>query len=534
MDKIAFLASHPVGVAWTVLWALLAVPVASLAGDHAPALLALLPLAGAWNPLAEPDAAAPVVRGVVAALGGFVFFFLTAYLGQGLLDALRLTLVGRRLERLVQSGRAERRDWSPEDELWPQYPRFTRLWQNFSTSLLPRPRPGVWPGEERVVFRTSAAASVFFNRHTLVDAPMGVAFFRHLPGILVGIGVAGAFAGILWGIGRFDPTVAPDQVAAELGHLVRAVHAAFVAAFAAVATALLVTVAEKALLHWRYGQVDALGARLEQLFPGQAHTDFLDELVRTGGDRPRETVREAPPPAIDLQSLAAPLEQAIRSSLAEPLKVISQAVRAALTEREPAPETLDGPTLRDIVQASVGDLARHLDETLERALAVRPVAAPEPSFSTLAELTAELARGREELTARLEAQAQLLARQGERNDQMVNLMEHLLERGRANGAGLIRVHEELARDRDQGRRMIELLEKLVRMAREAGEERSARSGRIEKLLADLAPPSRNGASEPGLTEILQRLTRAMEQEQGGARTWNDAAASRGETGPGGR
>ena len=51
--------------------------------------------------------------------------------------------------------------------------------------------------------RLTAPAEVFFRTDIIVDTQLRADFFKHLPGILSGIGIIGTFVGLLSGLKGF-------------------------------------------------------------------------------------------------------------------------------------------------------------------------------------------------------------------------------------------------------------------------------------------------------------------------------------------
>ena len=51
--------------------------------------------------------------------------------------------------------------------------------------------------------RTTVPAEGIFSSQTLVDSQLNVEFFKHLPGILTGIGIIGTFFGLITGVSEF-------------------------------------------------------------------------------------------------------------------------------------------------------------------------------------------------------------------------------------------------------------------------------------------------------------------------------------------
>ncbi|MEO5330477.1 MAG: hypothetical protein H7839_00520 [Magnetococcus sp. YQC-5] len=202
-----------------------------------------------------------IMATLAGVVSGFLLLFLAGYVVQALMDGLRLGWVARSLDGLDpgQSPPLSQRSWI-------YYPLFTRLWREFSQSLRQRSRLDPVSGQRIIDYYATLPAEMVFSHQALVDVPMRVEFFRHLPGILTGSGIVSTFAGILMGLTGFDPSVGADHVTKELQVLFMGVSTAFTASFFAIVTAILVTVLEKFLLHWRYAQVAALQGRLNQRF----------------------------------------------------------------------------------------------------------------------------------------------------------------------------------------------------------------------------------------------------------------------------
>ncbi|MBF0191844.1 MAG: hypothetical protein HQL99_12005 [Magnetococcales bacterium] len=206
---------------------------------------------------------------IIATLAGvvacFLVLFLLGYVLQSILDALRLGLVVRSIKKRVRR-LDDPRTTSPQQWRWFYYGRFTRLWREFALCLQAESLPDPSTGAPRTRLVASLPPEMVFSHQSLVDVPMRVEFFRHLPGILTGAGIVSTFAGILMGLTGFDPSVGADQVTRELQGLFMGVSTAFSASFFAIVTAMLVTVVEKVLLHWRYAQVLSFQGELNRRF----------------------------------------------------------------------------------------------------------------------------------------------------------------------------------------------------------------------------------------------------------------------------
>lgn len=135
-------------------------------------------------------------------------------------------------------------------------------------------------GERRLVaIRATVPAEVFFNTQVLVDTPLNTEFFRHLPGILTGIGIIGTFSGLIQGLSGFEPTGSAEAVKASLGGLMEGVREAFVASVTAIGMAMLITLDEKRALNLRYKQVEQLTQAIDALYEAGAGEEYLARLV---------------------------------------------------------------------------------------------------------------------------------------------------------------------------------------------------------------------------------------------------------------
>ena len=144
--------------------------------------------------------------------------------------------------------------------------RFVHAWKMFSDTL--HDEKGVNDEGEQTLIRSRATASseFFFSQSAIVDTPIKSEFFKHLAGILTGIGIIGTFGGLLVGLSQFDPSGDPSAVQKSLGLLLHGVRDAFIASGLAIAAAMIITFVEKQLLRTCYASLEELTAVLDSLF----------------------------------------------------------------------------------------------------------------------------------------------------------------------------------------------------------------------------------------------------------------------------
>lgn len=153
-------------------------------------------------------------------------------------------------------------------QLWTEYSQAVDTVQRLESSA--QPSVGQW--------QASHAAEQFFTEHALVDSPLQSNFYKHVPGILTGVGIIGTFTGLIAGLVGFDVS-RPEQVQAELSQLVQTVGHAFLVSALAITLAMVFTWIEKSVLTGRYRQVEELQQWLDTLFVPRGGAPFMERLA---------------------------------------------------------------------------------------------------------------------------------------------------------------------------------------------------------------------------------------------------------------
>lgn len=157
-------------------------------------------------------------------------------------------------------------------------PRLTHLWREYSQTL----HAVIDPRNPKAVaaWRATAMAEDFFTERALVDTPLKTEFYKHLPGILTGIGIIGTFTGLIAGLSHFEVSSNADTVRSSLHSLIQGVGHAFQVSAAAITLAMVATWVEKSLVTRRYRQVDQLTQLIDSLFDAGVGEEYLARLVR--------------------------------------------------------------------------------------------------------------------------------------------------------------------------------------------------------------------------------------------------------------
>jgi hypothetical protein len=132
-------------------------------------------------------------------------------------------------------------------------------------------------------YRSSMPAEMMFTKESLVDGPLFDDFWRHLPGILTGLGIIGTFAGLLHGLSNFKAALATNtsNAVAGLGPLLEAVIHAFIVSAAAISCAMLVVFISRLLVARLNSKVEHLCDLIDSLYKSGAGEEYLQRLVES-------------------------------------------------------------------------------------------------------------------------------------------------------------------------------------------------------------------------------------------------------------
>ncbi|MFZ1341927.1 hypothetical protein [Thiothrix eikelboomii] len=153
---------------------------------------------------------------------------------------------------------------------------YKHLWEEYKDTLHRLKR-----SDGGFEYRATVPAEAFFTQTALVDSRFLVwnDFFRHLPGILTGLGIIGTFAGLISGLEGFAPSEEASAARESLSTLLHGVKEAFHLSAFAITCAILVTFAEKALLTFAYKKVERITQEIDALYDTGAGEEYLARLV---------------------------------------------------------------------------------------------------------------------------------------------------------------------------------------------------------------------------------------------------------------
>ena len=235
-------------------------------------------------------------------------------------------------------------------------PALSHLWSEYAKTLHPQREDGENGQSQIVRWRSTSLADTFFSEQSVVDTRLKTEYYKHLPGILTGLGIIGTFTGLIIGLGRFKmpEIVGPDgkasldasQMMKPLDSLIESVGHAFYVSAAAIALAMLFTWIEKSLVAARYRQVELLRELVDSMFEGGAGEEYLERLVAAAETSATQAAHIKNALVADLKEIlttlatqqiaaqaqhtgqmSADVGKAISESLGPPMEAISKAVQ---------------------------------------------------------------------------------------------------------------------------------------------------------------------------------------------------------------
>ena len=296
-------------------------------------------------------------------------------------------------------------------------------------------------------WRATAMANSFFAAPSLVEAPLRTEFYKHLPGILTGLGIIGTFSGLILGLQGFKVSDDASVVRGSLETLIVSVGSAFVLSGSAILLAMLGTTIEKFVVNRRYTELDALCSLIDSLFDSGAGEEYLQRLVEASETSATQAMQMKESLVTDLKQVLTELTQqqiatmtatsaqlgsvittSLTEGLAEPLARISDAVQTVGNSQGDAVNKLLTDVLGSFasqIEGMFGSQMRGMNEMLLQT--ANTIQTTSQRFEQLAGQIQQAGSGAADAMAKRmdEALQQMQLRQTEANDQMRLFIDHL-------------------------------------------------------------------------------------------------------------
>ena len=395
----------------------------------------------------EQIALAPTILHWV--VGAFLTLAILSFIWQFIVPGLRigrdLTKAQRQLKVLKAAGPVLDLDRVRKEAMVSDALR--HAWDEYRDTLHGQKQPNEMGVLEVSRWRATSMANGFFTDQALIEAPLRTEFYKHLPGILTGLGIIGTFAGLIVGLQGFKVTDDAQVVRNSLETLILSVGGAFIVSAAAITLAITVTWIEKVTVNLRYTQLEAMCGLIDSLFDTGAGEEYLQRLVEASETSATQTMQMKESLVTDLKQVLTELTQqqiatmtatsanlgqvistSLTEGLAEPLTRISNAVQAVGTSQGEAvnkllTDVLGGFTAQ--MDSIFGSQMRGMNEMLVQT--ANTIQTASLRFEQLAGQMEQAGAGAADAMAKRmdEALQQMQARQSEANDQMRLFIEQL-------------------------------------------------------------------------------------------------------------
>jgi len=403
------------------------------------------------------------------------------------------------------------------------YKTMKHSWSEFKESLHSQKKEidGEYKLQE---VRATAPAAAYFTDQQQVDIPLNTEFFKHLPGILTGIGIIGTFYGLMIGLNHFDPS-SPEQVSESVNALLKDVLYAFLGSAFAIFASIVVTWFEKFSIAKCYKHLESFNSEIDSLFESGVGEEYLAELVKSSNESATQARQLKDGLVTDLrtmlrelvekqsneneklaqtlsstyretgQQFAEQVSGAIETSLKAPLDKIAGAVQTASGDQSGQVHTM----LEDVLTAFMSKLDTTFGKQFENmhdmmGKSVGAIESMQSGFSTLLQdmrsASEETKQGSADLMADLlrEMKAGQVAMQSGMSD-MLNSLQSSVEKIGAEGEGA-------------GERMARQLE---RMFADSEAREKAMADQMKEFIASIQQTSQQGQNE-----TMQKMASSVE------------------------
>lgn len=234
-------------------------------------------------------------------------------------------------------------------------------WAEFRDTLHGQKQPNSSGFLEVSRWRATAMANSFFTEQALVDTALRTEFYKHLPGILTGIGIIGTFSGLILGLQAFGQVNLGDAEQARQGlrALLGTVGGAFIVSGAAIALAMALTTVEKLIINGLYTRVELLCGTLDSLFDAGAGEEYLQRLVEAAETSATQAMQMKESLVTDLKQVLTELAGQQMATMTVTSADLGHTITASLTDglKEPLARISDAV---QSVSGSQGDAVSRL------------------------------------------------------------------------------------------------------------------------------------------------------------------------------
>lgn len=257
-------------------------------------------------------------------------FFLVQFLRPGVRVGRELREARQRLEKIKSAGRVLNLDQVRSEVMVSE--ALQHCWDEYRDTLHGQKQANSMGVMEVRRWRATSMASAFFTDQGLIEAPLRTEFYKHLPGILTGIGIIGTFSGLIVGLQGFKVSDDASVVRGSLETLIVSVGGAFVVSATAIGLAMLVTTIEKAIINGRYTELERLCTLIDSLFDAGAGEEYLQRLVEASETSATQAMQMKESLVTDLKQVLSELTQQQIATMTATSQQLGQSITQSLTE----------------------------------------------------------------------------------------------------------------------------------------------------------------------------------------------------------
>ncbi|WP_300053846.1 anti-phage ZorAB system protein ZorA [Malikia sp.] len=213
-------------------------------------------------------------------------------------------------------------------------------------------------------WRATAMANMFFTEQTVVDVPLKAEFYKHLPGILTGLGIIGTFTGLILGLSGFKVSTDAAVAQQSLQGLLGSVGGAFIVSGTAIALAMFATWLEKSTLNKRYSELENFCALVDGLFDAGAGEEYLQRLVEASETSATQAMQMKESLVTDLKQVLTELTQQQIATMTATSQQLSHSITTSLSEGLTEPLTRISSAVATVGQSQGDAVNKMLTDVL--------------------------------------------------------------------------------------------------------------------------------------------------------------------------
>jgi len=267
---------------------------------------------------------------LVSILVYFVYTFLRDFFKPGKKVSSDLATALAKLREIKDRGAYTDLDRIRESAMVSETLKF--CWDEFSDTLHGQKKADSQGIMQVNRYRATALANSFFTEQIVISTPLKAEFFKHLPGILTGIGIIGTFLGLILGLFSFDVSKDAEQVRTSLRNLLSSVGNAFIVSLTAIGMAMWITWFEKRTINGLYAELDELCGLIDSLFEAGAGEEYLQRLVDASETSATQAMQMKESIVTDLKQVLTELTNQQIATMTENSQQLSQSIGNTITQ----------------------------------------------------------------------------------------------------------------------------------------------------------------------------------------------------------